>query len=89
MKLIPLKSPKNRLLKKTFLSLYLRISENILLIREAKVSKFKLMHNVSQSKCILQLNKRLLFHAMSKVLRFSWDTRYNLCHSFLIGCLNI
>ena len=56
------KIAKNRLLEKTFQYLDLRIS--------------KFIHTLSESKSILQLNKRLLFHALKKMLRFYWDTRY-------------
>ena len=63
-KMIPIKSPKISSWKKTFLSLDLRISKNTLQIAEAKVSKFKLMHTLSESKVFLQLNRRLLFHAL-------------------------
>ena len=45
-KLIPLKSA----LGKTFLSLDLRISKNILHIGEGKLSKFKSLHTLSESK---------------------------------------
>ena len=62
--LIPLKLLKIGSWKKTFLSLDLRILINISQIGEAKVSKFKFMHTLSESKSILQLNKRLLFHAL-------------------------
>ena len=62
--LIPLKLPKiGSWEKKTFPSLDLHISNNILQIREGKVSKFKFMHTLSK-KVFLQLNKRLLFHAL-------------------------
>ena len=63
-KLIPPKSPKIGSWEKTFLSLDLRVSKNILQIGQTRVSKFKFMHILSQSKGILQLNKRLLFHAL-------------------------
>ena len=52
-KIDTLKIAYNRLLEKTFLSLDLHISQ----IGEAKVSEFKLIHTLSESKEYLQLNK--------------------------------
>ena len=69
-KLILLKSPNNRLLKKTFLSLDLLISKNILLIGEAKVSKSKLMHTVSQSKSIFAIEKKAIVSCYVKSVLF-------------------
>ena len=58
--MIPLKLPKICSSKKTFLSLDLRISNNILQIGEAKVSKFKFMHTLSESKSIFAIEEKAI-----------------------------
>ena len=73
--MIPLKSSKISSWRKTFLSLDLRISKNILKIREAKGSKFKFMHTLSESKSIFA-QKDHCFMLSKKMLRFYWVTRY-------------
>ena len=40
------------------------------------MSKSNFLHTLLESKSIFQLNKRLFLHALSKMLRFYWDTRY-------------
>ena len=50
--------------KKTFKSLDVRISKNILQIGEASVTKFEFMHTLSESKSIFEINKRLLLHSL-------------------------
>ena len=75
-KLIPLKLPKiGSRKKKTFLSLDLRIAKNILQIRDAKVSKFKYMHTLSESKSIFATEQKTIVSCFVKMLRFYWDIR--------------
>ena len=73
---MPLKLPKIGCWKKTFLSLDLRISNNILQIGEAKVSKFKFMHTFSESKGIFAIEQKAIVSCFVKMLRFYWDTWY-------------
>ena len=49
------KIAQNQLLEKTFLSLDLHISKNILQTGKANVSKFKFMYTLSKSKSILAI----------------------------------
>ena len=56
--------------KKTFLSLDLRISKNILHIGEAKVLNLCLCIPFPNRKVFLKLNQKLLFHALSKCRDF-------------------
>ena len=67
-------TPKIASWKKTFLSLDLRISKNILQIEEAKVSKFKFMHTLSKSKSIYAIEQKAIVSCFLKMLRFYWDT---------------
>ena len=69
---MPLKLPKIGSWNKAFLSLDLRISNNILQIGEAKVSKFKFMHTLSESKSIFAIEQKAIVSKMC----FYWDTWY-------------
>ena len=60
------KSPKIGSWKTTFLSLDLRISKNILQTREAKVSKFKFMHTLSESKCTFAIEQKAIVSSFCK-----------------------
>ena len=53
-----------------FIILHLSISKNILLIREAKVSKSKLMHSLSQSKIIFSFEQNAIVSCYSKSIAF-------------------
>ena len=68
--MIPLKSPKIGSWKETFLSLDLRISKNILQIGEAKVSKFKFIHTLSESKSIFATEQKAIFSCFVKNVAF-------------------
>ena len=57
-KFIPQKSLKIGSWKRTFLSLDLRIPKNILQIGEAKVSKFKFLHTLFESKSIFAIEQK-------------------------------
>ena len=59
-KLTLLKLPKILLFEKTFLSLDLRISKNISQIGEAKVSKFKFMHTLSELKSLFAFEQKAI-----------------------------
>ena len=61
---MPLKSPKIGSWEKAFQYLDLRISKNVLQIGEAKVSKFKFIDTLSESKSIFAIEKRPLCHAL-------------------------
>ena len=74
--MIPLKSPKIGYWRKTYLSVDLRISKNILQIGETTVSKFKFMHTLSESKSIFAIEQKAIVSCFVKMLRFYWDTRY-------------
>ena len=50
--------PKIGSWKKTFLSLDLRFSKNILEIGEARASKFVFMHTLSESKSIFEIEQK-------------------------------
>ena len=65
-KIDTLKSPKIGSWKKTFLSLDLRISKNILQIGEAKVSKFNLMHTFSKSKSMFAIEQKAVVSSFVK-----------------------
>ena len=65
-KLIPLKSPKIGSWQKTFLSLDLRISKNVLQIGEARVSKFEFMHALSESKSIFEIEQNAIVSCFVK-----------------------
>ena len=69
-KLIPLKLSKMDSWKKTFLSLDLRISKNISQIGEAKVSKFKFMHTLSESKGIFAIDQKAIVLCFAKNIAF-------------------
>ena len=66
--MIPLKLPKIGVSwkRKTFLSLELRISNNILQIGEAKVSKFKFMHTLSESTSIFAIEQKAIVSCFVK-----------------------
>ena len=68
--LIPLKSPKIDSWKKTFLSLDLRFSMNILQIGEANISKFKFIHTLSQSKSIFANEQKAIVLCFVKNVAF-------------------
>ena len=65
-------TPKIGCWKETFLSLDLSVSKNI---GEAKVSKFKFMHTLSESKSIFAIEQKTIVSCFVKMLRFYWDTR--------------
>ena len=56
--------------EKTFLSLDLRISKNISQIGEAKVSKFKFMHTLSESKSIFAIEQKAIVSCFAKHVAF-------------------
>ena len=65
--------PKNRLksaLGKKQLSLDLRIPKNILQVGEAKVSKFKFMHALSESKSIFAIEQKAIVSCFVKNVAF-------------------
>ena len=67
-KLTPLESPKIGSSRITFLSIL--ISKNILLIGEAKVSKFKFMHTLCDSKSILTIEQKAIVSCFVKHFAF-------------------
>ena len=69
-KLIPLRSTKISSWKKTFLFSGSRISKNILQIEKAKVSKFKFMHTLSQSKSIFAIEQKAVVLCFIKYFGF-------------------
>ena len=68
--MIALKLPKIGSWKKTFLSLDLRTSKNILQIGEAHVSKFKFMHTLFQSKIIFAIEQKAIVSCSVKNVVF-------------------
>ena len=56
--------------KKMFLCLYLRISKSILQIGEAKVSEFKFMHTLSESKSIFAIEQTAIVSCFAKHVAF-------------------
>ena len=69
-KLVPLKSLKISSWQKTFLSLDLRISKNILQIREARVSKLELMRTLSELKSIFEIEQKAIISCFVKNVAF-------------------
>ena len=67
-------TPKIGCWRKTSLSSDLRISKNILQIEETKVSKFKFMHTLSESKSIFSIEQKAIVSCFVKMLRFYLDT---------------
>ena len=61
---------KSALGKKTFQYLDLRISKNILQIGEAKVSKFKFMHSLSELKSIFAIEQKAIVSCFVKNIAF-------------------
>ena len=68
--MIPLKSPKIGSWKKTFLSLNLRISKDVLQIGETRVSKFEFMHTLSESKSIFEIEQNAIVSCFVKNVAF-------------------
>ena len=68
-KLILLKQPKIGSWK-TFQSLDLRISKNISQIRENKVSKFKFLHTLSESKSLYAIEQKTIVSCFVKIVAF-------------------
>ena len=68
--LVPLESFKIGSWKKTFLSLDLRISKNILQIGEARVSTFELMHTFSETKSIFEIEQKAIISCFVKNVAF-------------------
>ena len=64
--MIPLKSPKIGSWKKTSLSLDLRMSKKVLHIGETKVSNFKFMHTLSESKSIFAIEQKVIVSCFVK-----------------------
>ena len=57
---VKIDTPKIGSLRKTFLSLDSRILKNISQIGEAKVSKFKFMHTLSESKSLFAIEQKAI-----------------------------
>ena len=69
-KSIPLQSSEINSWKKAFLSLDLCIAKNILQTGEAKVSEFKLMHTLSESKSIFAIEQKVVATCFVKNVTF-------------------
>ena len=74
-------TPKIGSWKKTFLSLDLRISKNILQIGEAKILKFKFMNTLYESKSIFAIEQKTIVSSFVKNVAFL------LGHSVLFSAL--
>ena len=85
-KLIPLKSPKIDSWKK--LSLDLRISKNILQIGEAKVSKFKFMHTLFESRSIFAIEQKAIVSCFIRNVAFLLGHPVEIFLIFFLICLN-
>ena len=74
--MIPLKFPEIGSCRSIYFFRFMYLKEYILHIGEAKVSKSEFIDTLSESKSIFAIQKRPLFHPLSKMFHFLLDLKY-------------